>query len=519
MSFSELIKDKRVIAMFIVTVLSLCLVYFGGIKFGIDFSGGTRIPILLESPVSNEVMEQMTDTIKTRVSTFGLTEVKVRARGEDEILVEIPSSDEETVKQTIDILERQGVFLAVFDGKVALKGSEIYTGSIAQLPAERTGWWSVAVSVKKEASDRFGTISEGKANYPIYMFLDRPSDTSIFITEKNLKGDTELKNEEAIIILNDALKLEGDSISLYILDAFDNYKEELNPKTNYSKAIIPIGTDNEIKLYLQNKGYTVIEREEQDMFPTYSISSTHNSVVEWKAIGLVSVPYLSASLAGGPTSHRGTYAISGPGEGTTAQEMNYNAQLRAREMQSILKGGALPVAISVGSKTSIPAPLGAKFLEWSVIGALAALIIVGIVVGIRYMSLKLIIPILVVTLMELTILICIIGFFTIDLGAFAGIIVAMGTSIDSQIVLADELLKKDGADLRTKIKRAYSIVSHSRAIVIIAMLPLLLFSGLVEVIGFATSAILGALISILLSRYAFAAFIEHLIVDKKLKKE
>ncbi len=518
MSFSGLIRDKRVLLLVLVTFAAICLAFFGGLKFGIDFSGGTRIPVLLERPVSDTVMEQMIDTIKTRVSTFGLTEVKVRARGDDEILVEIPSSDEETVRQTVAILEKQGVFLAVFDGKTALRGDEIYTGSISQLPPDRTGWWSVSVSVTKEASNRFGTVSEGKASYPIYMFLDRPSDSIVFITKDQLLGDTNLTNEEAITMLNDALRLEEDSIGLYIIDAFDNYKEDLEPKTNTSKAIISKETSDEIKSDLENKGYILIEREEKEMYPKYSISANHNSVVEWDAIGLVSVPYLSPSLAGGPTSHRGTYAISGPGEGETVQEMNYDAQLEAREMQSILKGGSLPVAISVGSKTSIPAPLGSKFLEWSVIGALAALLVIGITVSIRYMSFKLIFPIIIVSLAQIIILVGIIGYFTIDLGVFAGIIAAVGTSVDEQIVITDELLKK-GGDVRSKLKRAFSIVTLSRTIIIIAMLPLLLFSGLVEIIGFATSTILGAILGVLLARHSYAAFVEHLILDKKLPLE
>lgn len=519
MSFLSLIKDKRVIALFIFTFAALCLAYFGGLKFGIDFSGGTRIPVLLERPVSNEVMDQMIETIKTRVSTFGLTEVKVRARGDDEIIVEIPSYDEQTVRQTTEILEKQGVFLAVFDGKPALKGSEVYSGSIVQIPPDRSGWWSVSVSVTKEASTRFGEISEGKAGYPIYMFLDRPSDASIFITKEQLIQDSDLLNEEAIIMLNDALKLEGDSIGLYLIDAFDNYKEDLIPATNTSKVILSKETPEAIKQYLTEKGFILIELDNDLLFPKYSITPNHNTVIKWDAVGLVSVPYLSASLAGGPSSHRGTYAISGPGEGNTIQDKNYDAQLRAREMQSILKGGSLPVGISVGSKTSIPAPLGSKFLEWSVIGGLVALLIISLVVSIRYMDFKLVFPILIVSLAQITILVCIIGYFTIDLGAFAGLIAAVGTSVDEQIVITDELMKKDGSDVRTKLKRAYAIVTRSRAIIIVAMLPLLLFSGLVEIIGFATSTILGAFLGVLLARYSYAAFVEHLILKKRLPPE
>ena len=169
--------------------------------------------------------------------------------------------------------------------------------------------------------------------------------------------------------------------------------------------------------------------------------------------------------------------------------------------------------ISLGSETRIPAPLGEKFLQWSIIGALAALGAVALVIAIRYWNLKLLLPILFICFAEVTILIAVVGAFTIDLGAFAGIIAAIGVSVDAQIVITDELLKKDGAPASKKLERAFAIVVSTATIAIIAMLPLLLFSGLPEVVGFATSTILGSLLGVLISRPAYAAFVENVVIE------
>ncbi len=47
-------------------------------------------------------------------------------------------------------------------------------------------------------------------------------------------------------------------------------------------------------------------------------------------------------------------------------------------------------------------------------------------------------------------------------------------------------------------------------VAVVAMLPLLLMSGLVEIIGFATATILGSLLGLFISRPAYGAIAERL---------
>ena len=45
-------KDLKLMALAAIVLLALLNMGMNGMKFGIDFSGGTRIPVILESPAS-----------------------------------------------------------------------------------------------------------------------------------------------------------------------------------------------------------------------------------------------------------------------------------------------------------------------------------------------------------------------------------------------------------------------------------------------------------------------------------
>jgi preprotein translocase subunit SecD len=91
----------------------------------------------------------------------------------------------------------------------------------------------------------------------------------------------------------------------------------------------------------------------------------------------------------------------------------------------------------------------------------------------------------------------------------AGILAAIGVGIDAQIVVTDELLKKE-EEARKRMEKAFSIITTSVTVAVVAMLPLLMFSGLVEIIGFATATVLGSLLGLFISRPAYGAIAERL---------
>jgi preprotein translocase subunit SecD len=516
MQLHAIYTDRRVLLLAVVTILALALSVTQGIKFGIDFSGGVRIPVILDRPADVLTMDQMVQTIKTRSATFGLTEVKVRPVGDSEIYVEVPQGNPQLVNDIERLLSKQGVYQGIVDGKVAVSGDEIYSGTIAPVPTQylQGADWGVSFSITSAGNLHFAEVVQGKANYPLYMFLDRPTDSIVIITRSDLLANTSkaqpISEEVAVGLAKKALLLEGDEIGVYLEETVN--ASELQNKTNKTKAIISSAASAELKNSLKDR-FIIVEKPPEEMRPLFSISAggagASDSVNEWKAVGLLSAPRLAPSVTTGVNS--GGYTITGPAQGFTAQERALSAEKNKREVESILKGGSLPIPISLGSATSIPAPMGQEFLRLSTIGAALVLIVVSLIVGIRYRSPKFIIPVIFISLSEMIILVSIIGYFTIDLAAMAGIFAAIGVSVDSQIVITDELLKKTGESLDKKLEKAFSIITTNVVVAVVTMLPLLLFSGLVEIIGFATATVLGYVLGILISRPAYGAIAEHLL--------
>lgn len=506
--------NVKIAGLALIVMLSLSNSALHGIRFGIDFSGGVRIPLLLERPVSPLEMEEMVQTIKIRAATFALSEVRVNPVGDSAIYVEVPQSNPQFVRDVERILSTQGVYMGVVDGRVAIQGDDIYSGSIARLPptAASGADWEVSFQVTETGAQRFASVVRGKADFPLYMFLDRPSDAIIIISrgdllENAVTAGSVVSEQQALSAVGDALRLEGNDMRMYLEENFELVSGSLSPATNRSRAVVSANASQEVKWALAAKGFVVVEKPPGEMSPSYSVGRNSQATVEsWRAIGLISAPRLAASVTQGDKNY--AYTISGPAEGF-GRERAENADRNAREIESVLKGGALPVQISIGSATSIPAPLGAEFLRLSAVAAFFALIAISVMIGLRYHTMKVVLPIVFISISEIIILVSILGSFTIDLAAMAGIIAAIGVSVDAQIVVTDELLKKESSDTHRKLEKAFSIIVTNVIVATVAMLPLM-FSGLVEIIGFAQSTILGALLGVFISRPAYGAIVERL---------
>lgn len=207
-------------------------------------------------------------------------------------------------------------------------------------------------------------------------------------------------------------------------------------------------------------------------------------------------------------------AISGPGIGTSKMIAVEKAVSNMDKLQTILITGSLPFDIEIEKLDTISPILGKRFIKNAFLVAVLAMLSVAIVVFIRYRNFKIIIPMLITMASEVII---ILGFasmiqWNLDLAAIAGIIAAVGTGVDDQIVITDEVLKGSGRYLnwKQKIKRAFFIILTAYFTTVAAMIPLWnAGAGLVR--GFAITTIVGVTIGVLITRPAFASIIERLI--------
>ncbi len=498
----------------LLVIIAIANIWIHGVTFGIDFSGGTRIPVVLDESVDQTTMNELVQTIKKRVSVFGLTQVKVRAIGDSQVNVELPSDDEETIAMVEDTLSKQGVFQAIVDGREAVNGEQIFSQSIRPAPPQQlTGGaaWGVLFSVDNEGAAQFAAAAKGKNDYPVYMFLDRPQDAEVFYEKENFKKYIVIDSgeKESLRSMEDALALENDDIGVYIIE---DIPENFTAKSNKTKAIVSKNMSAAAKANLTALGFDVVEFDEEEMAAEFTRTRTGVLILtRLESAGLLSSPLLNSGITSGIQSY--SYTVTGGVTATDPQERAIEAQERVKSMESILKGGSLPVQISLGSRTTVPASLGSEFLKLSMMAIAASLVAISVLIGLRYRNLKATAPIVLIGLAELVILISILGSFTIDLAAMAGIIAAVGVGVDAQIVITDEILKRDSRRVAEKIDLAFGIIKTNATVAIFAMVPLL-FSGLVEIIGFAESTILGALLGYLLTRPAYATIVERIIETK-----
>jgi preprotein translocase subunit SecD len=505
-------------------VLALINIGYNHLNFGIDFVGGTRIPVVLDQPVDQSTMNELVQSIKSRASTLGLKEVKARAIGNSLVNVEIASSDEDAIAFIEKTLSQQGVYQGVVDGKVAVSGDNIFRTSITPLSSpeliQQGADWGVRFSVDREGAEKFADAAKGKADYPIYMYLDRPTDAALFYEKDTFKNFImqDSGEKESLRALQDALKLEGADIPAYIVE---NGSVNATPMTNRTVAIVSDNMSNASKETLRLKGFILQEVNSSKMAPEFSRSKSGVLFVNrLESVGLLTGPLLSGQITTGVPNYG--YVVSGGVNIADPKLKAEEAVVRAKIIISILKGGALPVQISLGSRTTLPASLGSEFLKLSLIAIAGSLVLISVLIGIRYRNIRATLPIVLISMAELTILLSILGSFTIDLAAMAGIIAAIGVGVDAQIVITDELLKKDDHKTSDKIEFAFGIIRTNAIVAIFSMVPLL-FSGLVEIIGFAISTMLGALLGYLLTRPAYAAIVEKVLEverkEERVKKE
>lgn len=519
---NPLLKDKRIILLLLMIVLSLASVAINGFNFGLEFSGGTRIPISLEKSVDASTMNTMIETIKTRLNKWGMSQINVKGIGDQELLVEVPTTDPQIITQIEALIKEQGRFEAIVDGAVALRGDDIISigaGGGRVVKAGEEVEWSIDFAVSREAAERFSQVSMGKTDYPVHMFLDRPSDAIILLDKTLLRKTlTTTPDEMKISVLNESLKKIGDNSSLIIYDNIDWQSAISNIFISPNQTVVvSSNASSELISFLQNNGAKVELKSTEDMTPEFYQAGVGGRILvtSWKSIGLLSAPTLSAGLAQGVVTQ--FYMITGRPTGKTYQEKVENANIEVKKLRSILSGGRLPVSVIVGSHYQVAATLGEEFLKYSVIGALIAITAVSIFIYLKYKNIRIFLPILSTMLIQLIILVCIIGSFgTLDLAAMAGIIDSVGGSVDDQIIITNEMLsgkKKDEEVNIRKIGDAFYIIMTNAVTSIVGMFPLL-FSGLVEIMGFAVATIIGTLLGVFVVRPAYGAIIEYVFKSK-----
>ncbi len=485
-------------------------------EMGLDLRGGTRILLKPEENVSREMITQIISTLQTRSNIYGLKEIKLYPIGGADgwyVQLEAAGVGSEVVD---DLLSRQGSFEAKVYKPVDISQNR----ATMVLGSEKFD-----ISMMDDSVVINGTTISPNQTFNLagveFQYLNRTQSRLSFMATVFTGEDIELVYTDP---QHSGLSPRAGGIwSFYfaVLVSEKGAQRFAAVTTGIPKHLdIQVGEE-----YLDSKLYLYLDEQ------------------------LVSELNIAAELGG--------TIIQSPSIQGSRLDRDEAVEEKLR-LQTILRSGALPTTLETASVNIISPTLGAGFIGSAAIAAVLGALAVVVVVMFRYRSFRVAIPLVLTALSEIVIILgiaatndyliwgtvlminaCIVlaawfkqqeidafsmvgailipllGFmsWTIDLPAIGGIIAAIGTGVDHQIIIADETTKRKKEEkvytVKEKIKRAFFIIFGAAATTIAAMLPLM-FLGVGLVRGFAITTIIGVLVGTLITRPAYAKVIEVL---------
>jgi preprotein translocase subunit SecD len=434
------------------------------LKFGLDLKGGVRA-VIDPNTTDKTVIDQTITTLQTRINVYGLRETAFRPiYYENKGFVEISMAGG-SKEELRNLMENQGVFEAKINFMLRTIGGA-------------------------------GTLRLDKA----YTFT--ASNNTLLINDITVvpgetfeigKIEIKLESIEADRINVTASVIRGSDVKTVYFDPQRSRIETVQGGYRWSFAV---------QLSQDAAQHFAWVTNNLDIVPAQSSLSAPISF--YLDTNLVDSLSISSTLKG-----KSETEISIAGSSPTKEVAIKD---RAR-LQSILKSGALPTAVTVVQLEAISPTLGAGFLTNAMLAGLAAILGIIVIVSVRYRRPKIVLPMLAISISEVLI---ILGFatminWTIDLPAIAGIIATIGTGIDSQVIIIDQALRGEekALTLKEKMKRAFFVVFGSGGTVIAAMIPIAMI--LYAFRGFAITTTIGVLVGILIARPAFGVIVQKIM--------
>jgi preprotein translocase subunit SecD len=535
---TELIKNYKIILLLAFMMVSFLIIGINGIDFGIDFKGGTLFQIEFDEPILDlEERARITTTISQRLDWTGLRDTSVNFFGEEFVIAQVAETDPATVERIESLLMKQGRFEVTIDGQTVFTGEGIIDiikdptkGYSLQQQEENSVLWTLPFILKSDAAERFKDLSWHKCELTgyeqgtgrqyecdqTYFYIDRPKETMLVVSRETYETDRLLliegnRNE------NIPVETEIDDILLnstmpHIIADDESFSEEQIVElttllqSNHSVIVSP-DLPESFRQELDSIGFEVIEPAFEAALPFV-----------WQATGLKQIISLSADVTNQDVPDEAkdtTEPISNlliRGFAPTLEE----AQERRSDLSILLESGSLPVGVKSISKETISPLLGENFLINAGLIGLVALLVVALVIFLRYRVLKLTVPIVFIGLCEVFITVALASLISkFDLGAVAGILAAVGTGVDDQIIITDELMKGgEGGEgsLVTRVKRAFFMVIAAAATTLVVMLPIIVIGfGLGKLVGFAITTSVGVIVGVLITRPAFAEITKEIL--------
>lgn len=447
------------------------------VNLGMDLVGGTRVLLKPVENVTPGIIEQTISTLATRINIYGLREARFQpvtdVAGELYVQIEMAGGSREEIE---GLLARQGRF----EGRIPKLIS--FTDAAGSL---RIGDDNFTVNlVDTQSIEIEGRVFAVNESFELggvdWQLANVSKDSAVVIATVFTGADIRsvCTHEQPGICVSRVARTERGWQFMFQAFVTSEGAERFAAVTDGMRVIVDPATGES---YLESKIALLLDEK------------------------LISELNIAADLAGKAYTEP---LITGFRE-------SKEAALREKLLlQSVLSSGALPVKLEIVRVDQVSASLGYGFLTSAMIAGAIAAVVIFFIVWIRYRSVKIAFPVVLTALAEAIMILGVAAMirWTIDLAALVGIIAVIGTGVDAQIMIVDEL-RLGGQriyTLKQRIKRAFFIIFGAAATLIAAMLPLM-FIGIGIMRGFAITTTLGVLIGVLITRPAFGRIAEKVL--------
>ncbi len=463
----KMLEERRVQVLIAFVVISAVLMTVRGISTGLDLQGGSLIQIQTERALSQQEMEQVVTIMDERLrGGLKVRDVKVKSWGSEYVLVYIAGVD---AIEASKLIGKPGKLIVNIGNTTVFTGGELVRVDPFEYEA-RAGGWGVPFTISEAAAGKFRDAAVATNFSLVYMYMDEGTLIRV-VSDSEIAGINETLSKIGKAEIHSAKGVAGVVTTITLDKALDELSRE--EKAEIVRLINRTGDAREISL------------DRTGLVNSAPLSSG-----------------LQRELAAGQVV-KSMILETGSGE---------EGRQEARRIEIILRSGALPIKVNIVGSYDISAALGEGFAQTAVLAGILAFAGVAVVVYMRYRKPEFVLPILVTGLSEIVIILGAASLirWDIDLPAIAGIIAAVGTGMDNQIVILDEILIEKEKSMRTKMKGAFFIVIGSWMTLMAAMIPLFIVGfGMLQ--GFAVTAMIGATAGVFITRPAYAKIIQQML--------
>jgi preprotein translocase subunit SecD len=414
-------------------------------QLGLDLQGGVSAQLRGSQTgggdVSREEMEQAADLIRQRIDRLGVAEPDVRVQGQDQIVVQIPGV--ENPDEIIDII-----------------------GRTAQL-----GFYQVLAT-------------DGSPNTP----ADEVDSVRAEL-EEDLRDDQDFEPGETKVLFEESPPIQGGGTDVFgyiVRQEPDLTGEAL--QQNGANVEFDAQNKRVVSLQLTAEGGNQMADLTQEIINEATVSGEPGQMAIALDQDVQSAPVVQDVLAD-------QISISNDSlpEGLPEDE--------ARQLETVLNTGALPVNMEIISQTTVGPTLGLSSLRSGLLAALLgfALVLALLVIIYRALGLVAALALLVYAFLMWGIVVAVP--VTMTLPGIAGIVLSIGVAADANVVIFERIKEevRRGRTSRAAIQAGYdrgfrAILDGNITTLITAFILFALSSGSVR--GFAVLLVIGVLLSV-----------------------